>query len=133
MAAACRAASAATGTCARCGCFEFGGGVEACGDGLFEFGCRRLRGVCRLGLACLPVTVLGNAEHFAIGQLQRDFTTQAGQYLFALEYTFALEYLPLKAVEGNGEYLTYKAFDDGDDSAHRYCSVYSCIKGWRGE
>jgi hypothetical protein len=127
VATTCCAASTATGTCARCGCFEVGGGVEACGDGLFEFGSRRLRGLGRLGCACLPVTVLVNAEQFTSGQLQGYFAAQACQYLFALEYTLAFEYLPLEAVEGDGEYLTYKAFDDGDDSAHRYCSMYSCI------
>ena len=125
-AAGCTASAAASARTCSWG-FEVGGGVEAGGQGLFETGGWRLIGFGSLGVTGLPVAAGCNIDQLAIGQLQGHFTAQCGEYLFTLEHSLAFENLPLEAVDGDGKYLTYKAFNDGDDSAHRYGSVYSCV------
>ena len=115
------AAGIASRTWAGCGCFEVCGGVKASSEGLFQVGVWGVfTYVVLLGFRrCLPPAVLPHGDDFAIRQLQSHFAAQACQDLLTLEQALAFKYLALDAVEGNGENLTNKAFNDGDESAHK--------------
>ena len=115
------AAGIASRTWAGCGCFEVCGGVKASSEGLFQVGVWGVfTYVVLLGFRrCLPPAVLPHGDDFAIRYLQSHFAAQACQDLLTLEQALAFKYLALDAVEGNGENLTNKAFNDGDESAHK--------------
>ena len=130
MPAACGTARAST--CAwACGCsLKVGGRVETGCQGLFQarVGLDFIIVSLRLVGGGLPVAVLRNVDQLAISQLQGHFATEASHDLFAHEQALAFEYLALEAVKGNGKNLAYKAFYDGDDSAHRTGSGMGAVK-----
>ena len=102
--------------------FQFGGGVEAGGDGLLQFADGQLWVRCggdlwRVGYGS-PLRIAAQVKSATIAQFKADHAFLAGHYLVAGEQAIAFNQQSAGAFGGEGKDLAYDTFDDGDNSAH---------------